>query len=556
MRTISTLAAVLVTGLPGLFAQINVGGTPYSLQHGIGRADVPTVQAGAFDAKAAADDDAARDAMGMIPLYARFVQVNAGLENAGTWQTLPNGDRFWQLRIESKGALATELYFSDFHMPANAVLFVYDDEGQNVLGGFTSYNNHPSGLFATALVPGEACVVEYYEPATAAGQGHFFIDKMGHAYRFMGEAKAQDCEVDVNCSEGTSWFDERDGVVRLGVVEPGGAGWCSGSVVNNLQSDCKPYILTAFHCGVNSTTSNFTQWKAYFRYQRTGCETGVASTSKSMTGCVKRGDSNDGGGNTGSDFLLIEMDDPIPNNYIPYFNGWNANNTASPNGVCIHHPNGDEKKISTYTASTVNSTWGGTPGTHWRVNWTGTANGWGVTEGGSSGSPLFNSSGHIIGTLTGGGSYCNSVVPGGQNQPDYYGKVSYHWNSNSGAATEHLEEWLDPNGTGLKTMGGSYDPCGQYSDYVGLQENEPAASTEVFPNPASEAIHVVVPEGVTSVQRVEVLDVTGRMAASFAPEIGMPIVLYTSGWSAGTYVVRLVADGVTYAGTPVVVSGR
>jgi hypothetical protein len=55
-------------------------------------------------------------------------------------------------------------------------------------------------------------------------------------------------------------------------------------------------------------------------------------------------DSNDGGGATGSDFLLVELEDEIPSGWNPYFNGWNAENIAASGGVSIHHPSGDSKK--------------------------------------------------------------------------------------------------------------------------------------------------------------------------------------------------------------------
>ena len=105
--------------------------------------------------------------------------------------------------------------------------------------------------------------------------------------------------------------------------------------------------------------------------------------------------------------------------------------------------------------NTVSSSWGSTPNTHWRLIWTANANGHGVTEGGSSGSPIFNnSSGRIVGTLTGGGSYCNAT-----NQPDFYGKVSYHWISNGTTNNRRLKPFLDPANTGALTQNGSANPC-------------------------------------------------------------------------------------------------
>lgn len=128
------------------------------------------------------------------------------------------------------------------------------------------------------------------------------------------------------------------------------------------------------------------------------------------------------------------------------------------NGVSIHHPAGDIKKISTYTSNLVTSGWNSNGlSSHWRVQWSATANGHGVTEGGSSGSPIFNynnGNSRIIGTLTGGSSYCNAT-----SSPDYYGKMSYHWDQNSASGNIKLKTFLDAGNSGIKVLDGSFDPC-------------------------------------------------------------------------------------------------
>jgi hypothetical protein len=73
-----------------------------------------------------------------------------------------------------------------------------------------------------------------------------------------------------------------------------------------------------------------------------------------------------------------------------------------------------------------------------------------VTYGGSSGSPIFNQDGLIVGTLTGGGSYCSTP-----NSPDYYGKFSYHWDKYA----QKFQTYLDPDTTGTLVLQG-YDPNG------------------------------------------------------------------------------------------------
>jgi len=108
-------------------------------------------------------------------------------------------------------------------------------------------------------------------------------------------------------------------------------------------------------------------------------------------------------------------------------------NIASCSGASIHHPSGDVKKISTYATTPLrvdNSP--NVPGSlHWRVTWA-----TGVTEGGSSGSPLFDQSNRIIGDLSGGPSACGAEV-----LEDYYGRFDDSW-TGGGTAPTRLVDWL------------------------------------------------------------------------------------------------------------------
>ncbi len=463
IRITLTALAISCTGFfYSSFAQISTGGQPlsFSAENNLSLNDIPEESIVALDLGRLADEDYENETAGGLPRFAKLMAVNFSLINSGTWKTQPNGDRVWRLKVIADDALATSLYYDNFHLPAGSKLYIWNEGGTQVIGAFTEFNNHESGKFATELIYGETCYLEYTEPASQAGQGVISISHVAYAYRYVeveGEQRGGDfCEVDINCSpEGTNWQDEKKGVVRMQVVDGGSAGWCSASLVNNTNLDCKGYILSAFHCGEGSSTNDFTQYIFYFNYERTGCGAGSSSSSQSITGCVKRADSNDGGGSSGSDFMLLELNNSMPSNYNPYYNGWNANNTASSSGVSIHHPAGGRKKVSTYTQALTTSSYG-VANTHWRVVWAATTNGHGVTEGGSSGSPIFNSSGQIVGTLTGGGSFCNST-----SSPDYYGKMSWHWTNNPNTAGQKLKVWLDPGNTGALTLSGTYAPCQQ-----------------------------------------------------------------------------------------------
>ncbi|MFV0468135.1 MAG: T9SS type A sorting domain-containing protein, partial [Dysgonomonas sp.] len=87
--------------------------------------------------------------------------------------------------------------------------------------------------------------------------------------------------------------------------------------------------------------------------------------------------------------------------------------------------------------------------------WDATTTAHSVTAGGSSGSPIFNKEGLIVGTLTGGNSYCSQTQDGGPDSEDYYGKMSYHWNNSKGA--KQMKDYLDPDNTGILKLVG-YDP--------------------------------------------------------------------------------------------------
>ncbi len=521
-------------------AQFSEGGLPWSMRHRLDATVVPVVRTPGIDRAVVDDEDSRRAEEGLVPSDARMLAVDADLETSGLWHTLPNGDGVWRLRVESPGALATELFFREFHMPEGGLLHVYSADGSEVLGGFSGYHNKESGIFATAALRGEACYVEYYEPAEVRGEGRFIIATLGHTYRRIGPDRADDCEVDVNCPEGADWVPQRDGVVKLRIVQDGQIFFCSGSMVNNAAQDCKRLVLTAQHCGVGVSDADLLLWKFYFGYQRANCGTGSASQSRVKTGCFKRGESNDNGGDNGSDFLLLEIEDAISSTWNPYWLGWDATTNAHTGGVCIHHPAGDEKKISTYTGNAQNSTqWNGMS-THYRVTWSGTESGWGVTEGGSSGSPLFESNGRVIGTLTGGGSFCNSVQPGGQNQPDFYGRMNYHWTSNPGPASEELKTWLDPNNSGILTLDGSYNPCTQSA----VAEFATLERPRIAPNPATENVRITFPTGVAGVQRVDVLDIAGKVVASLGVADGEgSTVLSVEDLASGTYFARLSTEG-------------
>ena len=441
--------------------------------------NVPVKMIAAPDLEALHLEDIQRDKLGLLYRIGLASTVNITPLNSGIWTTLPNGDRKWQLVVKSSGAEALSFLFETFKLYGASTLVITDLNGKLVHNPLTSDDVESHFRQHAALCFGDELLLTLIEPKYTQSS-EIFLDRVMYNYRATGNPNFQKinesdpCEINVNCSPvGDLWQDEKKGVARIYVVEGNSGGYCTGSLINNTNQDCKPYFLTALHCGVSASAANMTQWKFYFKYEAPSCtnpSTAGTLDDYFITGCLRIADSGDNGGDSGSDFLLVKLgsstnEATIINNlksanFSAYWNGWNANTAATTGGVGIHHPAGDIKKISTFSGSTISAGWNGNGlSSHWRQSWTSNSNGHGVTEGGSSGSPLFNNSqGYIIGTLTGGSSFCNSPT-----SPDYYGKMSYHWTSNGTANNLRLKPWLDPTNSGVLTLAGSANPCSSSS---------------------------------------------------------------------------------------------
>ena len=456
--------------------------------------EVPTLALQIPDLGALAAEDILRDKQGVLYRIGVALPAHLTTQNAGHWTTNADGSRTWQMVVSAPGAEALSYLFEKFVLHGGSTLRIQNLGGQDVHPVLTSADVEAHQMQNAALCGGSKHVLTLTEPAYTT-PSEIYIDRVMYNYRSTGydvEEKINEsdpCEVNVNCSPvGDTWQEEKRGVARIYVVEGTQAGWCSGSLINNTAQDCKPYFLTALHCGVNATTANMNQWKFYFRYEAVACTnpTSVGTLANfSVTGCLRIADSADGGGNSGSDFLLVKLgnannENTVINNlksanFNAYWNGWNANTNPTTGGVSIHHPAGDIKKISTFSGNTVSTQWGNATGSHWRVVWTANANGHGVTEGGSSGSPLFDNTGNIIGTLTGGSSYCTAL-----SAPDQYGKMSFHWTNNGMPAIEQLKPWLDPANLNVLVFGGSADPCTPTTP-VAPTANFTASATSITP---------------------------------------------------------------------------
>ncbi|MBL0308777.1 MAG: T9SS type A sorting domain-containing protein [Bacteroidetes bacterium] len=461
----------------------------------------------AFSNALAGQRDEADVKKGKAPKFARSQPVNINPYNAGSWTELPDGGGVWRMQITSAGALGLVPVFEKLYLPAGASLHIYMPSGEETIGAFTHANTpEPRGL-CTGLIHGESCIVEYYEPAEHRGEGILQLQSIGHAYRWVqplrrgiSPGKSDTCEVNVNCSEGANWQDQKRSVVLILIVDNEGEGYCSGSLLNNAKDDCTPYVLSAQHCGEFSKAADYNNWVFYFNYEAATCTDSSGSLNHFINGCTKLADSDDDGGDYGSDFLLMRLSNSIPPSFNAFLSGWDRSGAIPDSTVCIHHPQGDVKKIYTSSTSPKIVSWVDiVDSTHWDVTWSVTAHGHGITEEASSGSPLFNQQGHIIGSLSGGDSYCDEPL-----QSDQFGRFYFHWDMNDVSDSVQLKPWLDPDSTGILMLDGRNASC-----ITAIAEiHKPSFTFELFPNPTSGAVQLVFDEA--NLKTIRVFDLFGQ----------------------------------------------
>ena len=435
------------------YSQISSGGTPPAIMFGLND-NIQSLSFDTPDLTSIREQDKLNEIEKPDPRRMGVsIKINKSLNNAGSWEQLPDGTKVWRLKISIPDALALGVYYDEFYLPEGDELFLYNEDKSQIIGAFTNQNNPSSNLFSTEFIQGDVVILELWQKSNE--KARLNISEIAYAYRDIKFTKDNSrdswyCMIDVACEEGDGWENQIDGVARISIKIGGSYYWCSGSLINNTENDRTPYFLTAAHCGENANASDLNQWVFYFNYQANTCG-GNATGSQTMTGCsLKANDPSHA--DAGSDFYLVEFNQNVPVIYQVYYNGWNRtdDNSDAGNGVGVHHPAGDIKKISTYDTPLTSSTfWNGLP-THWKLTWAQTTNGRSIMQGGSSGSPIFDSNGLIMGDLTGGYTSNSCTTP----SPAYYGKIWYSWDQNGNNSSTRLMDWLDPNNTGIEKLPG------------------------------------------------------------------------------------------------------
>lgn len=369
-------------------------------------------------------------------------------ESTGIWQKLPSKQWMWHVRITVAHQKEISFVFEQFALPAHSRLFIYNAEGSQIHGAYTSQNNEAHLGFMSDMVSGSEIIIEYVAQSTHRPTLPFHISKAfivtnpvltTHAVMEIdtGFLASRACHPNANCSEGDRVADQKKSVCRILMVLEEGLVYCSGTLMNNTLEDQRPLILSALHCQ-DTFTPMHQFWRFDFDFMSATCENPASSPSfNRIIGCRQLAGFRDG------DMLLLELLFNVPASFDVFYAGWDLRSDYVPQPAYhLHHPLGDMMKVSVdgddlvvydrqvrWDNETVTP-----PDHHFRC-----VLDTGAHEIGSSGGPLLDTLGRVVGQLHGGGVDSLDCTI----NRAFFGRIALAWEG-GGTTDSRLKDWLDP----------------------------------------------------------------------------------------------------------------
>lgn len=327
--------------------------------------------------------------------------------NHGAMAAAADGGYVYTSTVSSPGATALRVHFTNFRVPANASVYLYTDNGQ-VFGPYTGRGPHGDGEFWSHTVMGDTAHVQLrHKGAVSAddlrGTG-FKVAGVGHVRpRWLGFCSGNaSCVENANCNNpDPAVNDARDAVAHMQWVSRGYIYICTGGLVADTDSSSQiPYFLSANHC--ISRGNDARNLETFFQFQEPcgtsgNCDDVIDTRNNHPQSLRVLGASIVSTGRA-TDHTLFELNEDAPLGSA--FLGWNANDVAYANGIDlfrISHPGGAPQAYSEHTVDTSAGVCTSWP----RGDRIYSRDVFGATEGGSSGSPVVNSAGEIVGQLSG-----------------------------------------------------------------------------------------------------------------------------------------------------------
>ena len=385
----------------------------------------------------------------------------------GTARGTAKGGFVWTAAVQSPGATALRVQLTGVDLPAGAELYVYNLAGQ-AFGPYTGRGPLGDGVLYTNTVYGERLLIQLYQPDGAERlpsplriEGIGVMGKRFVAPRYGPDgafdvnnlealAKASNlcannanCVVNAACQSSAAVNAAKEAVASI-LFQSGASFFiCTGGLIADTDTTSViPYFLTAHHC--ISSSGEASSMETYFDYVTTcsnpNCTQPYNNPGETIGSTIKKTGAS-------SDYTLLQLSStPVTPDGIATYLGWLTTAVANTNNYAlfrISHPKGSPQAYTEGVVDTSKPTCRTLP----RGDFIYSRDTLGATEGGSSGSPLVNSAGQIVGQLYGAcGTNLNDVCDAANNATVDGAFASTYPN---------LAPFLNPGGGGCSPAGAS-----------------------------------------------------------------------------------------------------
>jgi len=413
------------------------------------------------------------------------------LKKAATKVNLKEGT-LWRFSIEGSSVKSIGIGISFQELGEGTYLAVIaEDESRfrqppriytqnNLPEFFPKYHSLPETVIGTKLT------IEYFEPKGLKCNQPIIVKDIFYGFigignpssensldlksGFWGNSDFVSCQKDIVCTEGLNWKDEKNSVVYLNLIARidtnndgtiDETGYINGTGVflnkvgnyNNMES---PLLLTAGHLFkvelINGDVVDGYDYPytlmAVTDYENSSCGDDNPEKNRGIVLPLSFLRKSIGhsfnilpyevGYSASEDYAILQPNATVStlSNYDVEYAAWSKNydvyNSNNVNYVCIHHPEGDVKKINKDNNNATSA-----PGNNFYLNYD-----IGLTEDGSSGAPVFNSLSQVVGWHT---------AAGDEKDCGYIGTNNIKHRTTNGRISEiyfEISSTLDPLGTG------------------------------------------------------------------------------------------------------------
>ncbi len=389
---------------------------------------------------------------------------------AGTWSTT-RGVATWRYSVRLPTSVSLSFHAANIFLPPSAQLkvsgggkvYLYREKDTNRHQLWSRIATGDSLAMELTVAPSERRLVVLQIASLQAGYRGFGHTVANHPYyeRLREQTMAgstSSCIVNYECDVTATNTAPGQATVALII---GNAFQCSGTLINDVPQDGKPYVLAARHCengslggGDPGAAANVVvYWDA-----TSPCGSALGTlydpgivTQQGATTVVEQQDA----------WLMLLSQPPAASD--AYFAGFDATGSAIQGGYTIHHALSNDKQLTTWNGQAAPDT----IAANTSLNVSYTSNFWDVVNltgtigPGASGSALFDQNNRLVGSLSLGnetGATADGYLqcplspppsPTPQNALAYFTSLAAVWNSTADptGSAGTIQQVLDPNST-------------------------------------------------------------------------------------------------------------